>query len=95
MEKGGEIQYSEVHAAAEFDEDNAPSYMRDDLRYLRNDYGDCYGVNLALAQIPDQSLWAEVQRYHTYSQQYDDLEKQLKALEDQQFITGHQVHKSA
>ena len=93
-EKGGEIQYSEIHAAVEFDEDDAPSYMCDDLCYLHNDYGDCYGVNLALARIPDQLLWAEVQWYWVYSQEYDNIKRQLKALEDQQFITGHQVHKS-
>jgi hypothetical protein len=94
MEKGGEIQYGEIHTAVEFDEANTPSYTRDDLRYLRNDYGDRYGVDLALARILDQSLWAEVQHYHSYQQQYNDLEKQLKALEDQQFITRHQAHKS-
>jgi hypothetical protein len=49
MEKGREFQYGEIHAAVEFNEDNVPSYMHDDLHYLRNDYGDHYGVDLALA----------------------------------------------
>jgi hypothetical protein len=49
---------------------------------------------LANAHILDQSLWVEVQCYRSYQQQYDDLKKQLKALEDQQFIIRHQAHKS-
>jgi hypothetical protein len=63
MEKGGEIQYSEVHAAQEFNTNDAPHYTLDDLRYLCNDYSDHYRVDLALSMIPDQSLWAKVQHY--------------------------------
>ncbi|KAF8266336.1 hypothetical protein EI94DRAFT_1803184 [Lactarius quietus] len=81
MEKGGEIQQGEVHAAPDFDTDGDCDYTHDQLHYPRKDYGDHHRVDLAMVEIPDRLLWAEVSRYHHMSQQYKDLAKAIKALD--------------
>ncbi|KAF8266624.1 hypothetical protein EI94DRAFT_1802912 [Lactarius quietus] len=95
MEKGGKIQHGELHAAADFDTDNhRRAYTHVQLHYLHNDYGDHHGVDLAMAEIPDHSLWAEVQHYHSLAQQYTEFAEKIKALENDQYVVGNEIRKS-
>ncbi|KAF8257268.1 hypothetical protein EI94DRAFT_1818433 [Lactarius quietus] len=96
MEKGGEIQQGEVHAAPDFDAvDNNRHYTHDQLRYLRQDFGDRHGVDLAMGQIPDRSLWAEVLRYRAVTSRYSELAERITALENEHVQRGFHTHEKS
>ncbi|KAF8264416.1 hypothetical protein EI94DRAFT_1805833 [Lactarius quietus] len=89
MKKGGEIEQGDVHAAPDFDTE-ACDYMHDQLRYLHNDFGGRQWVDLAIAEIPDHTLSAEISRYRHVSQRYDDLHAAITALENEQYMVGNE-----
>ena len=85
MGRGEPIFRAEIHAARSHDYGKAAEYTPDDLKYLRADYAESRIVDDALSHIGDVSLTAEVKRYRAAVEICEQLENQIRALEDNHY----------
>ena len=95
MGRGEPIFRAEIHAARSHDYGKAAEYTLDDLKYLRADYAESRVVDDALSHIGDVSLTAEVCRYRTTVEICEQLENQIRALEDNHYHNAERRRQSA
>ena len=95
MGRGEPIFRAEVHAAQSHDYGKAAEYTRDDLKYLRADYAESRVVDDTLSHIGDVSLSAEVRRYRAAVEICEQLENQIRALEDNHYHNTERRRQSA
>ena len=82
---GEPIFCAEIHAARSHDYGKAAEYTSDDLKYLRADYAESRVVDDALSHIRDVSLTAEIRCYRAAVEICEQLENQIRALEDNHY----------
>ena len=95
MGRGEPIFRAEIHAARCHDHGKAAEYTLDDLKYLRADYAESRVVDDALSHIADVSLTAEVKRYRASVEICEQLENQIRALEDNHYHNAERRRQSA
>ena len=95
MGRGEPIFRAEIHAARSHDYGKAAEYTPDDLKYLRADYAESRVVDDALSHIADVSLTAEVKRYRAAVEICEQLENQIRALEDNHYHNAERRRQSA
>ena len=95
MGRGEPIFRAEIHAARSHDYGKAAEYTLDDLKYLRADYAESRVVDDALSHIGDVSLTAEVKRYRAAAEICEQLENQIRALEDNHYHNAERRRQSA
>ena len=95
MGRGEPIFRAEIHAARSHDYGKAAEYTPDDLKYLRADYAESRVVDDALSHIGDVSLTAEVKRYRAAVEICEQLENQIRALEDNHYHNAERRRQSA
>ena len=95
MGRGEPIFHAEIHAARSHDYGRAAEYTPDDLKYLRADYAESRVVDDALSHIGDVSLTAEVKRYRAAAEICEQLENQIRALEDNHYHNAERRRQSA
>ena len=95
MGRGEPIFRAEIHVARSHDHGRAAEYTPDNLKYLRADYAESRVVDDALAHIGDTSLTAEVRCYRAAVEICDQLENQIRALEDNHYHNAEQRRQSA
>ena len=95
MGRGEPIFRAEIHAARSHDYGKAAEYTPADLRYLRADYAESRTVDDALSHIGDVSLTAEVRRYRAAAEICEQLENQIRALEDNHYHNAERRRQSA
>ena len=95
MGRGEPIFRAEIHAARCHDHGKAAEYTSDDLKYLRADYAESRVVHDALSHIADVSLTAEVKRYRAAVEICEQLENQIRALEDNHYHNAKRRRQSA
>ena len=95
MGRGEPIFRAEIHAARSHDHGRAAEYTLDDLKYLRADYAESRIVDDALSHISDASLTAEVRRYRAAVEICEQLENQIRALEDNHYHNAERRRQSA
>ena len=95
MGRGEPIFRAEIHAAQSHDYGKAAEYTRDDLKYLRADYAESRVVDDALSHIGDVTLTAEVRRYRAAVEICEQLENQIRALEDNHYHNAERRRQSA
>ena len=92
---GEPIFRAEIHAARSHDHGKAAEYTPDDLKYLRTDYAESRVVDDALSHIGDVSLTAEVRWYRAAAEICEQLENQIRALEDNHYHNAERRRQSA
>ena len=92
---GEPIFRAEIHAARSHDYGKAAEYTLDDLKYLRADYAESRAVDDALSHIGDASLTAEIRRYRATVEICEQLENQIRALEDNHYHNAERRRQSA
>ena len=95
MGRGEPIFRAEIHAARSHDYGKAAEYTLADLKYLRADYAESRTVDDALSHIGDVSLTAEVRRYRAAVEICEQLENQIRALEDNHYHNAERRRQSA
>ena len=95
MARGEPIFRAEIHAARSHDYGKAAEYTLDELKYLRADYAESRMVDDALSHIGDVSLTAEVRRYRAAVEICEQIENQIRALEDNHYHNLEQRRQSA
>ena len=95
MARGEPIFRAEIHAARSHDHGKAAEYSLDELKYLRADYAEARVVDDALSHIGDVSLSAEVRRYRAAVEICEQLENQIRALEDNHYHNAERRRQSA
>jgi hypothetical protein len=94
MYKGGVVYQGDVHAAPDHDHGPTPDYTNKQLLCLRSDYCLRHEVDEALVQIGDQSLAAEVARYHTTMDGIQWIQKEIREKEDELYCLANTNRKS-
>jgi hypothetical protein len=94
MYKGGVVYQGDVHAAPDHDHGPTPDYTNEQLLRLRSDYRLRHEVDKALVQIGDQSLAAEVARYHTTMDGIQRIQKEIREKEDELYCLANTNRKS-
>ena len=95
MGRGEPIFRAEIHAARSHDYGKAAEYTRDELKYLRADYAESRVVDDALSHIGDVTLTAEVKRYRAAVEICEQIENQIRALEDNHYHNAERRRQSA
>ena len=95
MARGEPIFRAEIHAMRSHDHGRAAEYSLDELKYLRADYAEARVVDDALSHIGDVSLSAEVRRYRAAVEICEQLENQIRALEDNHYHNAERRRQSA
>jgi hypothetical protein len=95
MGRGEPIFRAEIHAARSHDYGKAAEYTRDDLKYLRADYAESRVVDDALSHIGDVTLTAEVKRYRAAVEICEQIENQIRMLEDNHYHNAERRRQSA
>ena len=95
MARGEPIFRAEIHAARSHDHGKAAEYSLDELKYLRADYAEARVVDDALSHLGDVSLSAEVRRYRAAVEICEQLENQIRVLEDNHYHNAERCRQSA
>ena len=95
MGRGEPIFRAEIHAARSHDYGKAAEYSHDDLKYLCADYAESRVVDDALSHIGDVTLTAEVRRYRAAVEICEQIENQIRALEDNHYHNAERRRQSA
>ena len=95
MARGEPIFRAEIHAARSHNHGKAAEYSPDDLKYLHADYAEARVVDDALSHIGDISLSTKVRRYRAATEICEQLENQIRALEDNHYHNAEWRQQSA
>ena len=94
MARGEPIFRAKIHVAWSHDHGKAAEYSQDDLKYLCADYAESQIMDDALSHIGDVSLSTEVRRYRAAMEICEQLENQIRALEDNHYHNAERRRQS-